>query len=190
MLFTPGIKLGKLQPSKFLKPFCPFINIAFVSPLITTFCPETMFLTVNGLSVKPSKVVFNFERILFRHCVDEDYVKGGDFEETELGGYLKGKFQNALEKKLGVNVLDCSLFSKENVFEKDSEEYMPFFSERKNRIKTLLDDSDTWYWWLKTPHSADSTSFCVVSDAGYSGLNDASSSDGGVAPAFAVGKCI
>lgn len=145
---------------------------------------------VIAVSVKPSKVVFNFERILFRHCIDEDYAKSGDFEETELGGYLKGKFQSALEKKLGVNVLDCSLLSKENVFEKDSEEYMPFFGERKNRIKTLLDDSDTWYWWLKTPHASNSTGFCDVYDNGRSSNNPASSSNGGVAPAFAVGKCI
>lgn len=151
---------------------------------------EAENVRVIAVSVKPSKVIFNFERILFRHCIDEDYVKGGDFEETELGGYLKGKFQNALEKKLGVNVLDCSLLSKENVFEKDSEEYMPFFGERKNRIKTLLDDSDTWYWWLKTPHSAHSTDFCIVSGYGNSHYSGASISDGGVAPDFAVGKCI
>ena len=151
---------------------------------------EAENVRVIAVSVKPSKVIFNFERILFRHCIDEDYVKGGDFEETELGGYLKGKFQNALEKKLGVNVLDCSLLSKENVFEKDSEECMPFFGEIKNRIKTLLDDSDTWYWWLKTPLSANSTSFCGVHYGGYSSDYNASFSGGGVAPAFAVGKCI
>ena len=52
---------------------------------------------VIAVSVKPSKVVFNFERILFRHCIDEDYAEGDVFEETELGSYLKGKFQNALE---------------------------------------------------------------------------------------------
>lgn len=145
---------------------------------------------VIAVSVKPSKVVFNFERILFRHCIDEDYAEGDVFEETELGSYLKGKFQNALEKKLGVNVLDCSLLSKENVFEKDSEEYMPFFGERKNRIKTLFDDSETWYWWLKTPYSAYSTHFCHVSYCGYSSGYAASTSDGGVAPAFDVGKRI
>ena len=152
---------------------------------------DTENVRVIAVSVKPSKVVFNFERILFRHCIDDNYTKGDDFEETKLGGYLKGKFQNVLKKKLGIDVLDCSLFTKENVFEKDSEEYMPFFDERKNRIKVLSDDSDTWFWWLKTLPSAYSASFCYVSYVGDSGDDGgASYSDGGVAPAFAVGKCI
>ena len=137
---------------------------------------------VIAVSVKPSKVVFNFERILFRHCIDDNYTKGDEFEETELGDYLKNTFKNALEKAISVDVKDCSLLTREQVFED-----LEYFKSRKNRIKTLLDDSNTWYWWLKTPHSANSTYFCIVTDyGGYDGHNSASISDCGVAPVFLI----
>ena len=146
---------------------------------------DTENVRVIAVSVKPSKVVFNFERILFRHCIDDNYTKGDDFEETELGDYLKNTFKNALEKAIGVDVKDCSLLTREQVFED-----LEYFKSRKNRIKALLDDSDTWYWWLKTPSSTNSTYFCYVYGGGNSGYTIASHGDGGVAPAFAVVKCI
>lgn len=145
---------------------------------------ELKNVPVIAVDVREDGVLFNFERILFRHCIDDNYTKGDDFEETELGGYLKNTFKNALEKAIGVDVKDCSLLTREQVFED-----LEYFNLRKNRIKTLLDDSDTWYWWLKTPSSADSAYFCYVYGGG-DGSYGASSSGGGVAPAFAVGKCI
>ena len=150
---------------------------------------ELKNVPVIAVDVREDGVLFNFERILFSHCIDDNYTKGDDFEETELGDYLKNTFKNALEKAIGVDVKDCSLLTKENVFEKDSEEYMPFFDERKNRIKTLLDDSDTWFWWLKTLSSAYSASFCGVHDGGDGGSILASYCDGGVAPAFLITRC-
>lgn len=136
---------------------------------------------VIAVDVRKDGVLFNFENILFRHCIDEDYVKSGDFEETELGGYLKNAFRNALVKAIGVDVKDCSLLTKEQVFED-----LEYFKSRKNRIKVLNDDSDIWWWWLKSPYASNSTAFCVVGDAGDSGGSNASDSDGGVAPAFLI----
>lgn len=146
---------------------------------------ELKNVPVIAVDVREDGVLFNFERILFRHCIDDNYTKGDDFEETELGGYLKNTFKNALEKAIGVDVKDCSLLTREQVFED-----LEYFNLRKNRIKTLLDDSDTWFWWLKTPCSANSTNFCRVGSGGDSNGSYAGDSDGGVAPAFAVGKCI
>lgn len=142
---------------------------------------ELKNVPVIAVDVREDGVLFNFERILFRHCIDEDIVDGGEFEETELGDYLKNTFKNALEKAIGVDVKDCSLLTREQVFED-----LEYFKSRKNRIKTLLDDSDTWYWWLKTPHSADSSHFCSVTNNGNSDGNFASYSGGGVAPAFLI----
>lgn len=144
-------------------------------------------VAVTVIKVEPSKVIFNFERILFRHCIDEDF-DGDTFEETQLSKYLSVVFTEGLEKSIGIKVLDVSLLSEENVFDTSSKDFMPYFMERKNRIKTLLDDSDTWYWWLKTPVASNATSFCLVSSSGHSHYANASNSGGGVAPAFAVGK--
>lgn len=124
-------------------------------------------VAVTVIKVEPSKVIFNFERILFRHCIDEDF-DGDTFEETQLSKYLSGVFTEGLEKSIGIKVLDVSLLSEENVFDTSSKNFMPYFMERKNRIKTLLDDSDTWYWWLKTPDASSATYFCVVIDDGSS----------------------
>lgn len=146
---------------------------------------ELKNVPVIAVDVREDGVLFNFERILFRHCIDEDIVDGGEFEETELGGYLKNTFKNALEKAIGVDVKDCSLLTREQVFED-----LDYFKSRKNRIKVLSDDSDTWFWWLKTPFSANSTYFCGVGSGGYSTSYIAGYGGGGVAPAFAVGKCI
>ena len=142
---------------------------------------ELKNVPVIAVDVRKDGVLFNFERILFRHCIDEDIVDGGEFEETELGDYLKNTFKNALEKAIGVDVKDCSLLTREQVFED-----LEYFKSRKNRIKVLSDDSDTWYWWLKTPYSANSAHFCAVHDNGYSGHGSASHSGGGVAPAFLI----
>lgn len=142
---------------------------------------ELKNVPVIAVDVRKDGVLFNFERILFRHCIDEDIVDGGEFEETELGGYLKNTFKNALEKAIGVDVKDCSLLTREQVFED-----LEYFKSRKNRIKTLLDDSDTWFWWLKTPYSANSTPFCGVGSGGYSTSYIAGYGGGGVAPAFLI----
>lgn len=145
---------------------------------------ELKNVPVIAVDVREDGVLFNFERILFRHCIDDNYTKGDDFEETELGGYLKNTFKNALEKAIGVDVKDCSLLTREQVFED-----LEYFNLRKNRIKTLLDDSDTWYWWLKTPNASNSTIFCRVGSCGDGSDDCASSGGGGVAPAFLITRC-
>ena len=145
---------------------------------------ELKNVPVIAVDVREDGVLFNFERILFRHCIDDNYTKGDDFEETELGDYLKNTFKNALEKAIGVDVKDCSLLTREQVFED-----LEYFKSRKNKIKTLLDDSDTWFWWLKTPHSANSPLFCYVNYYGDSSTTIASISGGGVAPAFLITRC-
>lgn len=142
---------------------------------------ELKNVPVIDVDVREDGVLFNFERILFRHCIDDNYTKGDEFEKTELGGYLKNTFKNALEKAIGVDVKDCSLLTREQVFED-----LEYFKSRKNRIKTLLDDSNTWYWWLKTPYSAHSANFCSVYGYGDSHGSRASFSDGGVAPVFLI----
>ena len=126
-------------------------------------------------------MLFNFENILFKHCIDEDYVEGSNFEETELGDYLKGAFKNALVKAIGVNIRDCSLLTREQVFDD-----LEYFKSRKNRIKVLSDDSDTWWWWTKSPSASNATYFCRVGDTGGSASIIAGHSNGGVAPAFLI----
>ena len=142
---------------------------------------ELKNVPVIAVDVREDGVLFNFERILFKHCIDEDIVDGGKFEETELGDYLKNTFKNALEKAIGVDVKDCSLLTREQVFED-----LEYFKSRKNRIKVLSDDSDTWYWWLKTPFSADSPGFGGVYNDGDCGDIFAGRGGGGVAPAFLI----
>lgn len=136
---------------------------------------------IIAVDVRKDCVLFNFENILFRHCIDDDYEEGGNFEETELGVYLKDAFKNALEKAICVGVYDCSLLTKEQVFED-----LEYFKPRKNRTKVLSDDSDTWWWWTKSPYASNSTSFCTVTSSGNSNYYTASRSTGGVAPAFLI----
>ena len=136
---------------------------------------------VIAVDVRKDGILFNFENVLFRHCIDDDYEEGSDFEKTELGVYLKDTFRNALVKSIGVNVEYCSLLAEEQVFED-----LEYFKSRKNRIKVLSDDSDTWSWWTKTPHASNSATFCIVGNDGHGDGNYASSSGGGVAPAFLI----
>lgn len=135
---------------------------------------------VIAVDVRKDSVLFNFENILFRHCIDDDYEEGDNFEETELGVYLKDSFKNALEKAICAGVYDCSLLTKEQVSED-----LEYFKPRKNRIKVLSDDSDIWWWWTKSPSAASSTYFHAVAYNGYSS-SGASYSRGGVAPAFLI----
>lgn len=138
-------------------------------------------VVITAVHVEPRRVVFNFEDILFRHDVDYE-ESGKPFEETPLGVYLAEHFAKALKEYTGkVNV---SLLSKDNVFNEDSKDFMPYFKAIKNRIKVLAFENDTWWWWLKTPYASNSTYFCNVSILGNSGHSNASYSDGGVAPAF------
>lgn len=139
---------------------------------------------VIAVDVRKDGVLFNFENILFRHYIDDDYddyEEGGDFEETELGVYLKDAFKNALEKAICVGVYDCSLLTKEQVFED-----LEYFNSRKNRIKVLSDDSDIWWWWTKSPRASNSTHFCGVVSSGDSTYSYAVNSSGGVAPTFLI----
>ena len=138
-------------------------------------------VVITAVHVEPHRVVFNFEDILFRH--DVDYKESGKpFEETPLGVYLAKHFTKALEEYTGkVNV---SLLSKDNVFNENSKNFMPYFKPVKNRIKALAFENDTWWWWLGTPYASNSTAFCYVNHYGYSHVNIASNTGGGVAPAF------
>lgn len=134
------------------------------------------------VDIKNGKV-FSFENILFQHCVDAEESKR-PFEETPLGKYLAGPFIEALKKTFGDKLKDVSLLSKDNVFNKESEDYMPYFKNEAHRIKAWNDE--TWWWWLKTPGASNATYFCYVRGNGYSHGDYASVSDGGVAPAFRI----
>lgn len=136
---------------------------------------------VIAVDVRKDSVLFNFENILFRHCIDDNYEAYGDFKETKLGNYLKNDFKNALIKAIGTDVKACDLLTVQQVFED-----LEYFKSRKNRIKVLSDDSDTWRWWTKTPSASYSAYFCAVSNSGSGIDSGASDSDGGVAPAFLI----
>jgi len=140
-------------------------------------------VVITAVHVEPRRVVFNFEDILFRHDVDYE-ESGKPFEETPLGVYLAKHFANYLRREYTLTQVNVSLLSKDNVFNEDSKDFMPYFKAIKNRIKVLAFDNDTWWWWLKTPLASDSTDFCVVGSGGGSGNNGAGNTDGGVAPAF------
>ncbi|MBQ9281284.1 MAG: hypothetical protein IJ207_03700 [Treponema sp.] len=138
-------------------------------------------VVITAVHVEPRRVVFNFEDILFRHDVDYE-ESGKPFEETPLGVYLAEHFAKALKEYTGkVNV---SLLSKDNVFNEDSKDFMPYFKAIKNRIKVLAFENDTWWWWLKTPYASNASSFCGVGGGGSGGNGLASYTGGGVAPAF------
>lgn len=140
-------------------------------------------VVITAVHVEPHRVVFNFEDILFRHDVDYE-ESGKPFEETPLGVYLAKHFANYLRREYTLTQVNVSLLSKDNVFNEDSKDFMPYFKAIKNRIKVLAFENDTWCWWLKTPDASNSTSFCVVYSTGGSGDYNASHTDGGVAPAF------
>lgn len=140
-------------------------------------------VVITAVHVEPHRVVFNFEDILFRH--DVDYEKSGKpFEETPLGVYLAKHFANYLRREYTLTQVNVSLLSKDNVFNEDSKDFMPYFKAIKNRIKVLAFENDTWWWWLKTPDASNASNFCFVDGYGYSSNFTASRSDGGVAPAF------
>ena len=140
-------------------------------------------VVVTAVHVEKSRVVFNFDDILFQHDIDSG-CSGKPFDETPLGIYLAKHFADALKEFTGD--VKVSLLSKENVFDETSGDFMPYFKPVKNRIKVLADENDTWYWWLKTPNASDSSHFCFVSVGGYANLSYYAGGAGGVAPAFEI----
>ena len=135
---------------------------------------------VTVVHVEPHRVVFNFEDILFRHDIDEA-ESGKPFEETPLGVYLAEHFSATLKEYTGD--VKATLLTRDNVFNEESADFMPYFKAIKNRIKVLAFENDTWYWWLKTPRASNSSHFCTVNGYGDSDY-DLASAEGGVAPAF------
>lgn len=138
---------------------------------------------VTAVHVEPNRVVFNFDDILFRHDIDSK-CSGKSFDKTPLGIYLAKHFADRLKEYTG-NV-KVSLLSRENVFDENSKNFMPYFKPIKNRIKVLANENDTWWWWLGTPSASSSSRFCSVYISGFSYYGYAGNSDGGVAPAFEI----
>ena len=140
-------------------------------------------IAVTAVHVEPNRVVFNFDDILFRHDIDSK-CSCKSFDKTPLGIYLTKHFADMLKEYKG-NV-KVSLLSRENVFDENSKNFLPYFKPIKNRIKVLTNENDTWWWWLGTPYASNSAAIGSVNVSGISSYVHACISDGGVAPAFEI----
>lgn len=164
-IYIPSIKVGRCE-----------IDGEIFDELQLRDVPAILVDTKDGRT-------FSFENILFQHCIDAN-KSGKAFEETPLGKYLSGPFADALKETFGDSLKEVSLLSKDNVFNKESDAYMPYFRDEAHRIKSF--ENETWWWWLKTPCASNATYFCYVYNGGYGGTGRASYSGGGVAPAFRI----
>ena len=62
--------------------------------------------------------------------------------------------------------------------------YWALHNINSDRVKTQINSTSATSWWLRSPHSGGSATFCAVGRGGYAG-NHKASSLGGVCPCFA-----
>lgn len=98
---------------------------------------------VRVFDIKPDKVSFIFDNILFKSVLSLD-SKELKFEETEMHDYLSKTFSNSLKECLGVENIKVDLLDAESAMK-------GFFKSAKDRLKTSIDDESTsCSWWLKS----------------------------------------
>lgn len=142
------------------------------------------------------------------HVMNKKNTNAGGWKDCEMRRFLNDTILNLLpddlqaviepttiKQVLGGKDVECEdkifLLSKTQVFgkgdwtdkEPDDTQLDIFLTER-SRVKEC-GDNGTWFWWLRSPLSSNTTSFCLVFNSGFSYDSSATNSVG-----VAFGFCI
>ena len=159
-----------------------------------------MRIAVAGIDhYNENEVIFAFKDIMPNEKpMNAEYTNRGGYEASDMRTYLNEELfallpddlQEVIKERRGDKLW---LFSRREVFGEDSMDYrykspeddkqLPYYEDMANRVK--LRNGDTDWWWLASPNSASTTSFCYVDYGGNSDSHFASNSRG-VAPGFCI----
>lgn len=145
--------------------------------------------------------LFLFDNCVTEHEMNENGSNAGGFYESDLCKWMNTELVKSFPAKLLDRMIytyeehECLLRipTRKEIFGEDenSQYYEPDLGEqfelmkdRKNRVCSLPDDENAWYW-LMNAHIRSSSGFACVGIGGYANRYDASYS-GGVRPAFLI----
>jgi len=157
-------------------------------------------------------ILWTFKNVVLQRQMNSSDTNTGGYNASAMKTYLDGVFALGLGSALGSS--DYLYTISRAISKKGSTEwvrntvFLPTEVEVFG-VATYGDDQNAWntniqypiyrdssyyrckkyngsraWWWEATPNASNSTSFCLVGNAGRSYNTDASSSNGGVAPAF------
>jgi hypothetical protein len=194
---------GKGNAKKVFKPG-DYMNIPVLVPE-DEIVDGVEFPAISGnvniviTAVYDDKVIFNFENVLFNAAMNNENTNEGGFSNTALARYLNGYFLKCVFSSVEDHLLPnrdnlkislptpCEVFGREKNKTVNWGESIrhPYFEKCTNRIKVNKNDlDDTNWWWTSIAYG--STYFSHVRHFGELASHTASSTDGGVAPAFCV----
>lgn len=143
-------------------------------------------------------------------AMNTKYIDGGGWEKSEMRAYLNGDFFCLLPDDLTAEIVSVVKYtatggngkvesvtdkiflpSEVEVFgtlkhskEGEGEQYA-LFKDWKNRIKSYANRCCSRWWWLRSPYSEGSYSFCLVTNSGNRYFSNANGIYG-VSPCFAI----
>lgn len=157
-------------------------------------------------------ILWTFKNVVLQRQMNSSDTNTGGYNASAMKTYLDGVFALGLGSALGSS--DYLYTISRAISKKGSTEwvrntvFLPTEVEVFG-VATYGDDQNAWntniqypiyrdssyyrckkyngsraWWWEATPYASNSTTFCNVNRTGYSSADNASLSDGGVAPAF------
>lgn len=135
------------------------------------------------------------------HVMNKKNTNAGGWKDCEMRRFLNGTIFNLLpddlqaviepttiKQVLGGKDVECEdkifLLSKTQVFGKGNwtdkepdDTQLDVFHTERSRVKEC-GDNGTWFWWLRSPHSSNTTNFCLVGNGGNSDSGSAAGSYG------------
>lgn len=147
------------------------------------------------------KTLFLFDNCVAEHKMNENNSNAGGFYKSDLCKWMNTELVKSFPAKLLDRMIytdeehECLLriLTRKEIFGEDesSQYYEPDLGEqfelmkdRKNRVCSLPDNEEAWYW-LMNAHIRSSSGFADVTGYGHASATDASYS-GGVRPAFLI----
>lgn len=156
-----------------------------------------MKIAVAGIDTyHENEVIFAFKDIMPKEKPMNKYrTNKGGYEASDMAKYLDTELFELLPDDLQAVIKERRghklwLFSRKEVFGEngwyecpEDDVHIPYYQNAENRVKTRNGDTD--WWWLASPSSANTTSFCHVGHSGDSN-NFSASIAYGVAPGFCI----
>lgn len=144
--------------------------------------------TATAQKIEGDKILFLFDEIVTKHCMNEQNKNDGGFDASDLKTWLNDVLLPAFPKKLQNRIKELTIPTYGEVFghddyyknfEPDNDEQLPSMKRRGNR------DGDLEWWWLRNAMKKEKSAACFayVYDLGLPDYRYASGS-GGVRPEF------
>lgn len=148
--------------------------------------------TATVQKIEENKILFLFDEIVGKHCMNEQNKNEGGFDASDLKKWLNEVLLPAFPKKLKSRIIELTIPTYGEVFghneyyenfEPDNDEQLPSMKRRGNRVCDY--DNDWEWWWLRNAMKKEKSAanFAVVNSYGYTNCRGASSAIG-VRPEF------